>query len=271
MALIIKNGDELNTDTVSRLVGLGYTDAKYKGTAVRDIVESADIHIADLYSAMSSNLTTQYLSQAKSDALDALGLLVGITRRNGESDQNLRVRIGNAIQASSGANLLALTQALLGLANVRDVIAKPFTHGIGSLSFYLIGIAGIPDATTIALAQQSIDSMAAGGAYSVVTVPQALLINITGSIATNNSLTLQTLQSQAQLAIANYINNLSMGDTFIFDKIIQAVLDASPNITDFTVATISTTNTSGATVEQLVSNYTPLFDQELQPGAILIQ
>jgi hypothetical protein len=270
MALINKSFSDLNNDSVARLVALGYTDAQFKGTAVRNIVESCNIQLADLYTAMNNNLTTQYITQAAGDSLDGLALLVGVVRRAGESTQNLRVRTSQAIQTKSGTNLSALTQSLLSLANVRDVIVRPYTHGIGSLSFYLIGVQGIVDAGTITLAQTTLDNQGPAGCFNLVTVPTSLFVNITGVISTSadNSVDLRTT---AQTAISSYLANLSMGQQMVRAALDQAGLNAgNGKIIDFNPISISTTDTLGNTTEQLIGDYTPFFDQELQPGTILI-
>lgn len=274
MALVVKTLTELNNDTSSRLVGLGYTDAQYAGTGARSLLEATDIKLSDLYSMLSNDLQDYYLSQAGGSALDALVVLLGIYRRQGESDDNLRVRASKARTSAATGNLQSLTSALLSLSNVRDVIVRPFTYGIGSLTFYAIGTNGIVDAATLAMATQAIQANQAAGAYTVVTVPTSVQLNVTGTVLFNASVPMyqrQSVRNAAQAALATYISNLSMGDSFVVAKAIAVIMDAGGGqISDFTILTISTTAIDGTTREQLVRNYLPQFDEELIPGQILL-
>lgn len=273
MPLITKTFTELNSDSTTRLVNLGYTDAQFEATAVRDVVEAVDLHLAALYEDMRSNLEGNYLSSATADVLDALGLLLGVRRRGGENDTNLRYRIANALTVAKSANLQAHLDALFAITNIRDVIAKPFTQGVGSLTFYLIGIQGIVDAPTIALAQKSLASISAAGAYTVIKTPTPITVNITATIATNitTGQSATDLNGSASRAISNYLSNLTMGSGYVVSAFDQVVLDAGNGaITDFNLVTISTVDAAGNTTERLLGNYTPLFDQELEPGTILI-
>jgi len=271
MPLIRKTLDELNTDVAARLEKIGYSDAQYKGTGVRNILEATNISLADLYDAMANNLEGNYLSTAKGGALDALGQLLNCVRRQGEGDGNYRFRIGNALQVAKTGNLQSLLQTLFALANIRDVIVRPFTHGVGSVTFYLIGVTGLPDANTIALAEQQLANVAAAGAYTVVLTPTPLLLNVQGTISVSAGANAASLRTTAQGAVVTYLANLSMGAPFVRAELDQVILDAGGGqITDFTLLALSTTDSAGITRQQLLRNYTPTFDQQLQPGTITI-
>ena len=270
MPLISKDFAQLDADSVARLVALGYTDASYEGTAVRNIVEAVDIHLGDLYSDLAINLDNFALSRASGAALDALVLLLGVFRRSGESDANLRFRATTARTVEKVANLEAHLSALFALANIRDVVARPFTHGIGSVTFYLIGQRGIVDSTTQALASTTLSSITAAGGYTRVTTPSPVLLNLYGQLALASGASQSAMRLAAQSAAANYLANLSMGDSFIKSKLDQVVIDAGQGqIVDFNLNTVSTTDTAGMITNRLLANYAPAFDEELEPGAII--
>ncbi len=275
MALIQKDFATLNADAVARLSSLGYTDANYQGTVLRSMVESVDLHIADLYSDMASNLGTQYLSQAATDSLEGLGLLVGVTARMGESDAALRARIAGAITGATGTNLSALVSALSNLSSVTNVVTVPYTQGIGTMAFYLVSSGSIVDAATVSAAASALALLGAAGAYNIVLTPTPLYVNLTATITTSTGVgtNVANLQTQAQAAINTYINGLTMGQALITAELDAVVLTSSGTngtITDFDLLTISTTDANGNTVEQLLRNYTPQFDQQLLPGTISI-
>jgi hypothetical protein len=271
MTLISKDFSTLNTDSVARLTALGYTDAQFDGTTIRNLTETIDLHLADVYDVMKTNLSTQYLSQASGQALASLALLVGITPYAGESSANLRARTGQAISSAQGTNIAALVIALLSLNTVSNVIPRPYTAGVGSISLYLEGTSGQVDAATLALAQSLVDSIGAGGAYVQVTQPTPVLVNIVGTLSIVGSPAAPiALSSTATRAAVAYLASLSMGTPFIYNAFLAAIINADPAIIDVTITTISTTSASGQTTEQLLANFTPAFDEQLYPGQILL-
>jgi hypothetical protein len=196
-------------------------------------------------------------------------MLVGCFRRGGEDDQAYRVRITKAYTTNARATLDALVSALQSLSNVREVIVRPFTQGAGSLTFYLIPITAPLDTATLSAAQASVTAIAAGGAFTVVTTPTTRLVNLTGALSGAGELT-AAARANATAAVARYIATLSMGEPLVLAEITRAVLDADASIIDFVPLTLSTTDSAGITTEQLLRNYTPLFDEELQPGSIAL-
>jgi len=268
--LINKTLTDLNTSSVARLLPLGYTDAQYTGTAVRNIVESVNISLSSFYGDLNYGLLNYALSTATGTGLDALVFLLGITRRAGESDANLVYRATNALTVAGTANLTALLDALFALDGIADVIAVPFTQGIGSISFYLIGTAGIPSVTTQALATAALTEILAAGAYAIVDLPNPVLLNAAGTltIAPGNSLAVG--EALAQTAATRYLANLSMGAPFIVTAFEAAILGAGTQIVDFNLVSMSVTGATG-TQELIVANYQPFFSDQIQPGVLLIQ
>jgi hypothetical protein len=271
MPLISKLTGDLNADTSSRLVGLGYTDAAYAGTGARNILEAITFKLSDVTATMAANLDQAYVSKANGANLDALGLLVGVPRRSSEIDQNYRVRITQSATSRDVSTLSSLLSALLTLSNVRNVIVRPFTQGPGSLSFYLIPIQAPITQDTITAAQVALGSLVAGGCTTSVLVPTTKYLNLVAitsiDTATANPNGSRSLVSQT---VSKYIANLSMGTPFIVAEATAAAINADPSILDFNLITISTTDVNGVTMEQLPRNFTPAFDEELQPGQILI-
>jgi uncharacterized phage protein gp47/JayE len=251
------------------MISAGFSDAAYEGTAVRSVVESVDLHIANLYNDMNGNLSGSYLSQASGATLVAIALLVGVTPRNGESDNDLRYRTSVAINSKAGANLTELTVALLALSGISTVLPIPFSQGLGTMSFYLIATNGIADSSTVALAQATVNNLAAAGTTTFVLTPTPLTVSITGTISVSSSSNRSSVAASVSAAIANYISNLSMGNPLVVNELITAALNVA-GTTDFNLLTILTTDQNGNSVEQIIRNYTPQFDQQLIPGTIAI-
>ena len=273
MPIIVRSLDELNSVSQAQFITTGYTDAQYKGTGIRTIVEATNLSLSQFYIDAQNGLQGQFISRATAEVLDALGLLVGCIRYSGESDNNFRVRILNALSTAATANIVALTQALLGLSEVRDVIVKKYANGIGSIAFYLIGISGIVDANTVALAQSTVDNIAAAGAFNMILTPTQVNLNVSASITTSSqaaTIDVTTLQNGAITAAAKYVASLNMGSPFIVAELTTAVLNTSTSITNFQLTGLSITDSSGNTNELLPKDYQPLYDQELVPARIQI-
>ena len=90
MAIIKKDFPTLNADTIARLVALGYTDAQFGGTPIRNITDAIDLHLSNAYTDMEGNIDNVYISQCSDDGADALGLLVGKTRMAGRNSCKLQ-------------------------------------------------------------------------------------------------------------------------------------------------------------------------------------
>lgn len=270
MPVIAKTFAQLDADTIARLTSLGFTDAQYAGTPVRNIVESVDLHLSNLYDDLANNLLNYTLSQAQGSALDSLAFLLKVTRRAGENDTNLRYRITQANTVAQTANLMACLDALFALANISNVIAVPFTQGVGTITFYLIGTSGTVDPTTVALATTALQNIVAAGVYALVTTPTPVLLNLSGQLTLVPGAASATQVAAATAAVNTYIANLSMGNPFVVTQLYAAILNAGGGqISDFTLLTVSITNSTGTT-QLLLANYTPAFNAQLLPGVVVI-
>lgn len=273
MPFITRTFNELDTVSIQQLLQLGYSDANYKGTAIRTIIEVVNGSVSSLFSSTAVNLQSTYLSNAATTVLDQLGKLVGLPRYAGESDSNYKTRLSKNKTLLTIGSISSIIVPILSMSTVRDVVVKNFIYGIGTIGLYLVGTGGPVDDSTLALAQSTATSQAAAGTTIVVKRPDYITISVYGTLSPNpnvNSQDTPQLQALASGAIQQYLSSLTMGQPMILAQLIASVINASQDITDFQVITMSATDSSGNTTELLVADYVPLYNQEVIAGTILV-
>jgi hypothetical protein len=117
--------DKSNIDVAENTVVDFYTLASAGGLeeAYKEIDDSKNPHI--------------YTNLKGSDC-DSEGLLVGCSRRSGESDESYLYRMMNWTHNNEASNRIAIENALIGLTYASNATYIPYTQGVGTATVYII-------------------------------------------------------------------------------------------------------------------------------------
>ncbi len=237
MLVPFKTFDELMAAAVERLSQNTPINNFSPGSIARALLEVTNEHIAQFYQALDFNLAMAFVSKAEGYFLDLIGELLNCRRREGESDDNYRYRICHQVEVVAGCNATAIRLELLSIPGVRDVIMRPYTHGPGSFSVYVIPeVSGSPPASLIDVAQQVLNEKAAFGVKAVVVEPVTLSVDVRLQLVLSSGAYREFVLEQARKAVWDYIANLPPGGTLVVAELVRQAMNASADIKDAKIA-----------------------------------
>jgi len=155
-----------------------------------------------------------------------------------ESDSNYRYRISNATLSAEKANEISIRLAALSVNGVADVVMKPFARGVGTYDVLVIPTEGIATDSLIDNVQSAIDDVQAFGIRGTVKAPTVVPVDIEIKLAFTKDATdydKTNIKGDVVSAIEKYIVNIPIGGTFIYNEMIQQVMDVSTKILDMFV------------------------------------
>jgi uncharacterized phage protein gp47/JayE len=150
--------------------------------------------------------------------------------RDRESDDNYKYRIQKEKISSEAGNETSIRLGLLVIPGVADVVKIPYTRGIGTCDWLISSNSVVVSEELLALAQKVIDSKQSVGMSNVAKSPILIGTEFSFSITYKGNLEdrqKQQIQSTIRSNIANYVNNLEIGQPLILDQIVRIVLTSS--------------------------------------------
>jgi uncharacterized phage protein gp47/JayE len=202
---------------------------------------------------------------------------VGIinTGREVESDTNYRFRISNQALSAEAANQTAVRLALLVIPGVADLVAVPYARGIGTFDYIIQTVVPNTPQPVIEACQQAIARVQGFGISGRAVRPRLTGMSFTISITWRNDATAtdrETIKKAIPTAIQNYVNNLKIGEEFIYNELIQVVMDVDNKIKNIGTAAEAIDQIfiyresklrDNSLKEELIGDYAPSSDERL--------
>lgn len=183
-----------------------------------------------------------------------------------EDDENYRLRIIKSIRVAAGGTNDAIRFAALGIPGVRDVRIQETVYGLGSFRL-LVTPEDIDFAVTSASQLlEAVNSVRPTGVRMFLAQPDLQRMDVSVTVITRNLPTgtnREVLIRRITLGIKRYLNSLLAGDTLIYNRLVQTILDVSPEILD-----VQFTRYAPNGVESLRRNFQPAAEEMLIPGRI---
>lgn len=211
-----------------------------------------------------------FLSTASKDALDMIGILVSCKRRDEESDDDYRYRISKQVLVVANANETAVRLAALSVDNVKEVILKPYTHGTGSFSCYIVTDDPYGEAEVLTQVKANLDKVKAYGIRVEVFKPKIIPVQLKAKIIYKKNVgdaEKPAISAQATEAIRDYINSRYPGEELIVYEIIQKVMEIDSRIYDMEFMEVRVKNRRALIVNQK-SKWNERFFEAKVPRAI---
>jgi uncharacterized phage protein gp47/JayE len=192
-----------------------------------------------------------------------------------ENDTNYRFRISNQVLAAEKANETAVRLALLVVPGVSDVILRKYARGIGTFDYIIQTVVPNTPTPIIDACQEAIARVQAEGINGRALAPRLTGMSFQISITWRSDATTEdrnSIKRNIAVAIQDYVNNLAVGEEFIYNELIQRVMDVDNKIknvgtADQAIDLIFIHRLSklrdNAVKEELVGDYTPSADERL--------
>lgn len=150
-----------------------------------------------------------------------------------ENDESYRFRLSNQTLAAEGANETSVRLALLSIPGVANIVQKRFARGIGSYEVIIQSVIPNTPATLISTCQTAIDRVTSYGTYGTAVAPNLTGMSFQITVTWRNDATAADrteVTSRIQRNVADYINNLAIGEDFIYNELIERVMGSSDKI-----------------------------------------
>lgn len=150
--------------------------------------------------------------------------------RDRESDDNFRYRIQKEKISSEAGNETAIRLALLVIPGVADVVRIPYARGIGTCDWLISSTSVSVSTDLLAVSQESIDAKQSEGMSNLAKAPVLIgteyIFSLTykGQLEDNQK---SKIKSDVKTNIANYVNNLAIGETLVLDQVVRIILSSS--------------------------------------------
>lgn len=212
-----------------------------------------------------------FLSTAEGQYLDLIGMLLNCKRLDGESDDDYRYRISKQTLTLAAANQTAIRLAALSVPGVKDVLMKPFTHGTGSGSLYVITDDPSQTASVIAQVQAAVDEVAAYGVrvhvFAPTTIPVEMRIRLIFDKKASE-MEKKLIRNQATQALKDYINSRGPGEAIVINEIVQRVMQVSDLIFDIEILSMAVNHRPVLITNQTCA-WNERFVESSRPGALV--
>jgi hypothetical protein len=184
-----------------------------------------------------------------------------------EDDDAYRIRLIKGIRVASAGTGEAVRFMALGITGVRDVRLREAPYGLGSFEVLVVPEQNINSGQVLRSVSLELDSVRPVGVTMYIRLPILVPYDIEVDIIvpfTDSSTIVPVLTRRAEVAILRHLNTLLPGDTLVYNRLIQSVMDSSNLIKDVVVRSYAPNG-----VQALRRNYTPNADQQLVPGRIV--
>jgi len=152
-----------------------------------------------------------------------------------EDDDSYRFRLTRSIFSAASANKEALRVAAFGAGDVSDVQIRPLIQGAGTFEIFLIPRGNKVSRATIRQVQFLVDLVAPMGSLAIVRSPTSLPVEISIELIFTQETPegeKGTVKRGARQALLDYLSVIPVGGLFVYNEMVQRVMDVSTRILD---------------------------------------
>jgi uncharacterized phage protein gp47/JayE len=159
----------------------------------------------------------------------------GIAGRPVESDQNLRFRISNRLEASAEANLTSIRLSALLVPGVSDVRVIPNKSGIGSYDVVVFGTSQVVADNVVQQVQNQIELHQAVGTRGIAVGPRLVGVSMRIRLTFTDSATAgekNAAANAARQAVREFITDIQPGGKLVINSLVRVILSSHRVIQD---------------------------------------
>lgn len=184
-----------------------------------------------------------------------------------ESDNAYRARISKAVRTSAGGTAEALRFTALSIPGVRDARVRLATFGLGSFEVIITPESQVGSSTVMLAADSAMQVVRPVGVRMYTKLPEYVVLELIatavlrpGAVANRGD-----HARRVEVGAIRYLNTLLAGQPLVYNRLIQAMMDASDMVTDIVIQSFKIDAT-----EALRRNITVEEDQQIIPGSITV-
>lgn len=237
MLFPIKNSDEMLEEMLTELETMGITITA--GSMARSLIEIFNKKLNGTYQYFDIYTSMSFLSTSSGMYLDMIGEMLACRRQPYEDDENYKYRISQQVFTAASSNRTAIRLKCLSVAEVRDIIITPYSHGNGSFTVHVITDEIDTPTAVLQRVETIVNEAKAEGVRAIITKPRIVPINIRfhGTRKSGNNSSDITIANQIKESIREYVDDLSMGDTIVTSDLL-GYAQSNPNLTQIYISSL---------------------------------
>ncbi|MDD3412424.1 MAG: baseplate J/gp47 family protein [Lachnospiraceae bacterium] len=153
--------------------------------------------------------------------------------RNEESDDNFRFRIQREKISGEAGNETAIRLSALLIPGVSDIVKIPYSRGIGTNDWLIRSTSTLVSSSLIDAVQNVIDERQSAGMSNLAKAPNIVGLELSFPLTYKTVLEdseKEKIRAEIRKNLADYINNLAIGEKLILDQLVRVVLNSSDKI-----------------------------------------
>ena len=192
-----------------------------------------------------------------------------------ESDDNLRVRLYNALLTRSTGSTTALIQTARDIPGVSDVQLIPNIYGVGTTGLLIQAISPLTTPDIISAVQLAVDNVKPIGEVVSVVSPTYVGVELKTSIRVSRTFDFNTVKEEVQNRLIDYINTQKLGQGKIVVSQVISICMSVQGVEDARVDSIKTgkyniyTKTNDGAKERRIANIVGASDEKFYTNKIM--
>ncbi len=150
---------------------------------------------------------------------------------NGDPDDVYRYNLTLG-RINYGTNEIAIRQAALGIPGVRNILFERGRFGNGTYNVIVEGVSPIVSEGLLTILKQRLAALGPGGEILYVNRPEYIGVELKIDLITSLTSNLDELRESVRNDIISHINDIPMGGTIIWNKLIGLIMDRG-DVDDF--------------------------------------
>lgn len=257
-----KTLSEIEQDVKNRLAADGVITNFSATSRAMAMAKALAMVLQEAYEVAEFAQRSSSVSVAQGGFLDKIGAPLGVQRNPGESDDNYRYRIIHRLETASGVTKEAIRLACLGVRNIRSVVLRPYTHGTGSFTVFVVTHELNQLEQAVKDVQAVLDLIVPLGIRARAEAPRIVTVDMEARVVTRSSATIA--KTAAESAIRRVISRLDVGGTLFLSELIEEIRKAIPGAVDAVIGSIMINGRPA-----LLQNQVAKFDEKFYPGVIV--
>lgn len=263
-----KSKDELLNETLNNFSRYNAINATAPGTVTRAFAEVIIEDIDGLYEEIEVSNDRTIPSKSQGVYLDMNAELLGLKRREAESDEELKARMTQQPFILAKGNRIAIEDAIYSVPGVASFTFRRYGRGTGSFVCYVHAQPGYDERQVVDGVTAALLDAVSEGIFPEVRTSKKAVVDMDWVLMFSEGMTeseAREIRQRAKAALQMHLSTLQMTETLYIDQMRSVVRAVSPRILDLGIVTLRVNGQN-----RYIANVLPENEEEFVAGVINI-
>jgi len=263
-----KSKDEILNETLNNFSRYNAINATAPGTMTRAFAEVIIEDIDGLYQEIEISNERTIPSKSQGVYLDLNAELLGIKRREAETDEEMKARMNQQVYILARGNRIAIEDAIYGVPGVASFSFRRYGRGTGSFVCYVHSQPGYDERQVVDGVTAALLDVVSEGIFPEVRTSKKAVVDMDWVLMFSEGMTESEAREIRQRVLAtlqSHLSGLKMADTLYIDQMRALVRAVSPRIIDLAIVNLHVNGQN-----RYIANVLPESEEEFVAGMINI-